>query len=389
MIAVVLTAICISLSLSNFVYADYIYGYLRYIVEDESVIITGYYGDESVVTVPAMIGGNPVNTIASGAFAGSGVTAVYLPDTIMSVEGGAFGPGQAVVYNSYSMTAPEGTVTGEMPASDEETTSFDSPTDPSEIPTSSGPVGIWDEQGNLITIDDEQNLILVDPAGNETVLDNTQDYEANQDGQGNVSIQNVDGGMVAVADGGTIEFTDGEGRTVSMNTVSGGSVITDPDSGMVYEEIEIDLEDEPIAEPETLSEPEPSADQETTTEPESQEEVTTPIEQESISKEITSSEPESPDETVTTTADDNSTEDIINSETSTEEEAPTEETLTESETPDEKETLIEPESVAEPEITTEPDPEPSRSVTWPYILAAVVVLLVVIIFLIRKLSRKH
>ena len=51
--------------------AEFIHGYFRYTVENQSVTITAYYGDERVVTVPAMIGGNPVNTIASGAFAGT------------------------------------------------------------------------------------------------------------------------------------------------------------------------------------------------------------------------------------------------------------------------------------------------------------------------------
>ena len=79
---------------------EYVDGYLRYTVEDGSVTITGYNGRESEVTIPAKIAGVPVNTIASGAFLDSTkVTKINLPDTIMTIEEGAFRSGQTVVYN--------------------------------------------------------------------------------------------------------------------------------------------------------------------------------------------------------------------------------------------------------------------------------------------------
>lgn len=46
----------------------YAHCHLRYEVADQSVTITGYAGHEEIVTVSSMIGGNPVNSIASGAF---------------------------------------------------------------------------------------------------------------------------------------------------------------------------------------------------------------------------------------------------------------------------------------------------------------------------------
>ena len=81
--------------------ADYIHGFFRYTVEDESVTITSYKGREEEVTVPAMIGGNPVNVIAAGAFANNeNVKTIHLPDTIMTVQPGAFGADQKVTYAS-------------------------------------------------------------------------------------------------------------------------------------------------------------------------------------------------------------------------------------------------------------------------------------------------
>ena len=63
-------------------------GYFYYTVDDGSITIVGYFGNETEVTVPAMIAGIPVNTIAPGAFDGTTVRKVNLPDTIMSFEAG-------------------------------------------------------------------------------------------------------------------------------------------------------------------------------------------------------------------------------------------------------------------------------------------------------------
>ena len=103
----ILTALVILTAAQLTVCADYIHGFFRYTVADESVTITAYRGSEETVTVPAMIGGNPVNVIAAGAFANSAtVKKIYLPDTIMTVEVGAFGPDQMVVYAGIE-TEPE------------------------------------------------------------------------------------------------------------------------------------------------------------------------------------------------------------------------------------------------------------------------------------------
>ena len=86
-------------------FAEYIHGYFRYTVDDSSVTITSYTGREEDVTVPAMIGGNPVNVIASGAFADNGyVKTVRLPDTVTTVEAGAFGADQRVIFASEIQT---------------------------------------------------------------------------------------------------------------------------------------------------------------------------------------------------------------------------------------------------------------------------------------------
>lgn len=99
---VLLLGICMcGITIKAFAATEYVDGYLRYTVADGSVTITGYNGRESEVTVPSKIAGVPVNTIAAGAFSNaSTVTKVNLPDTIMTIEEGAFTVGQTVVYNS-------------------------------------------------------------------------------------------------------------------------------------------------------------------------------------------------------------------------------------------------------------------------------------------------
>ena len=78
----------------------YTEGALYYTVDDHSITITGYFGRDAEVTVPAMIAGDPVNTIAAGAFDGTAATQVNLPDTIMEIQEGAIGSDVSVSYAS-------------------------------------------------------------------------------------------------------------------------------------------------------------------------------------------------------------------------------------------------------------------------------------------------
>lgn len=97
----VVTAIALILAITPTAFAAvYTEGYFHYTIADESITITGYFGDEETVTVPAMIAGIPVNTIASGAFTGSGIKTINLPDTITSIESGAIDLGVVINYNS-------------------------------------------------------------------------------------------------------------------------------------------------------------------------------------------------------------------------------------------------------------------------------------------------
>ena len=99
----VLLSLLMALAMTATALAATVYteGALHYTIADESITITGYFGKDAVVTVPASIAGIPVNTIAKGAFTGNdNVKTVDLPDTITAVEEGAFASGITVNYNS-------------------------------------------------------------------------------------------------------------------------------------------------------------------------------------------------------------------------------------------------------------------------------------------------
>ena len=90
---------------------EYTDGYFRFITEDGGIIITGYFGREETVTVPSMIAGVPVSGIAEGAFIGTTVKTLYLPETIMTIEQGAIQRDIKVIFgtaeDSRTDTAPD------------------------------------------------------------------------------------------------------------------------------------------------------------------------------------------------------------------------------------------------------------------------------------------
>lgn len=221
-----LILILLALSMQMTVCADsqeYIHGYFHYRVGDQSVTITAYTGKEETVTIPSMIGGNPVNTIASGAFADNeAVREVHLPDTIMSVEDGAFHSGQTVIY-------PQNNNDSDPSAKEENRLSQ--------------PDGIRMDNGNLLTTDDQGNLVMVDAkTGVERVLDDSQTYQVKKDSKGNPVIQSKDGSPVTLGDDGSVSFTDAEQNQVVVTVDREGNTtvnMTDPSGKKDHEETDL------------------------------------------------------------------------------------------------------------------------------------------------------
>jgi hypothetical protein len=89
-------------TLTAFAYTE---GYFEYKKDNGSIVITGYFGNESEVTVPSMIAGNPVSTIGKGAFTSSGsITKINLPDTVTAIESGAIDEEIVVIFDSNTNT---------------------------------------------------------------------------------------------------------------------------------------------------------------------------------------------------------------------------------------------------------------------------------------------
>lgn len=99
-VKIFIAALCLWIAASFSSYAATVYteDAFYYTIEDRSITITGYFGDDTVVNIPSMIAGLPVNHIAPYAFEGTGVAIVNLPETIETVEKNAFGAGTQVNY---------------------------------------------------------------------------------------------------------------------------------------------------------------------------------------------------------------------------------------------------------------------------------------------------
>ena len=66
-------------------------------VGENEVKITSYIGEESIVVIPEEIGGAAVVALGEAAFANATVRAVYVPDSVRSIEKGAFAGASALV----------------------------------------------------------------------------------------------------------------------------------------------------------------------------------------------------------------------------------------------------------------------------------------------------
>lgn len=179
-----LLALVMALSLTAVASASTVYteGALYYTIADESITITGYFGRDEVVTVPASIAGIPVNTIAKGAFTGSSAARVVdLPDTITTVEEGAFASGITVNYNS-NIVQPDDPTPPDDGKQDDPTKPDDGKKDDTTKPDNSGgttDTGSVDvDNGNAGNNGNTGNTGNTDTAGNTGSTGNTGNVDS-------------------------------------------------------------------------------------------------------------------------------------------------------------------------------------------------------------------
>ena len=105
LIAILITmamVVCFASTVAFAAEKTYSEGDLYYTVDDESITITGYFGDDATVEIPASIAGIPVNAVAAGAFADTPAETIYLPETIRYLGDGALGEATVVFADGTS-----------------------------------------------------------------------------------------------------------------------------------------------------------------------------------------------------------------------------------------------------------------------------------------------
>ncbi len=232
----------------------YTEGDFYYELQDEAIVITGYFGTDTEITLPDKIAGYPVSKIAKGAFKDTDtVKTINLPDTIMEIEEDAIAQGIKVVYMSNADTSkqPEpdspdsvereeagkddGMKTDkEMNGEDnketarEETTGNDATVteetetgnveeveinlldtieeENNEENNKDNSKGIkTDDDEYTIRVDENHHLVIEDSDGNKQVIDDKNEYIMTTDQDGTVTIQNQNGEKVSVDSDGTIK----------------------------------------------------------------------------------------------------------------------------------------------------------------------------------------
>ena len=71
-------------------YADETEGDLRYIVDDDHVVITGCSENATDIKIPESIGGKPVTAIDDYAFDAASITSVTIPDSVKTIGNWSF-----------------------------------------------------------------------------------------------------------------------------------------------------------------------------------------------------------------------------------------------------------------------------------------------------------
>lgn len=241
---------------------EYSEGYFKYVIENETVTITSYFGSEKEVVIPERIASLPVAAIRSNAFVrNKTVTVLTIPETVTSVGDGAFtqmkGLKKIILQSkSVKVKVPDGCVVVEdypvyiTPSkpddssgntSDSSSTpapadnsgegatvsNTDTPSDGAQSETQSGTQsgsaeGTGSAYGDsrpkisakncYITIDDSGNLIFIDTDNNIAIIDGKGGYTFSTDGD----IIDSAGKRVTVDyEADTVSYTGSDGKTVT------------------------------------------------------------------------------------------------------------------------------------------------------------------------------
>ncbi len=240
---------------------EYSEGYFKYVIENESVSITSYFGSEKEVVIPERIASLPVTEIRGNAFMrNKTVTVLTIPETVTSIGDGAFtqmkGLKKIILQSkSVKVKAPDGCVVVEdypvyiTPSKPDDSSGTASDNSSTPAPADNSGAGTTDssadtssggvqsevqsgsqnglrEAGNAygdnrpkisakngyVTVDDSGNLIFIDSDNNLAIIDGSGGYTFSTDGD----IIDAAGKRVTVDyDADTVSYTGSDGKTVT------------------------------------------------------------------------------------------------------------------------------------------------------------------------------
>lgn len=179
-----LLLICIS-TITVFAEDIYGHGYFEYKLNDGGIEIVNYLGNEEEIYVPYDIASYPVYKISKGAFINCEATkTIYLPDTVTSIEEGAFREDIKLEFNYNVTDNSENDYRIDIPQNENTDTEYIE-IQPNEIIN----IDEEDDLSNNVIINNDSNTQedIKDDSNNNTIIDNKKDSN-----ETNNLIENID-----------------------------------------------------------------------------------------------------------------------------------------------------------------------------------------------------
>lgn len=214
--------ITISIPITVFSANIYSEGDFHYQLDGDYITITEYFGRDSEVTVPSMIAGYPVAKIAEGAFIGTSVKKLYLPDTIMTIESQAIDKDISVVYANKGMIPEENqkTTNEDHSTNEEHGTNGDHNTTGNQGNINESDVNISETLGanTTLSVDSQNRLVAIDQDNHITILDDSISYKVKEQEDGSIKIVDSKNREVVVDENGSVTIPAKQ-KNETKNTV--------------------------------------------------------------------------------------------------------------------------------------------------------------------------
>lgn len=211
----------------------YTEGDYYYQIKEDAVVITGYFGYDTKITLPSMIAGYPVSTIGADAFQDTKVKTIHLPDTIMTIEKDAIPAGVTVQYAADKKSdgkSDNSSATSRKDTGNTGTNAAKNNSGTDNMPDSG--YGVDEAESRLfhdaeelsddkdskakLSVDSKGRLVAKNKNGKTVVMDDSRKYQKITDANGNTSIVDEDGNKAKLSgDGKAVIFTAKNGKKIT------------------------------------------------------------------------------------------------------------------------------------------------------------------------------